>query len=138
MFSQDWLEGAGFSKWWKLFLAVVLLMMVGGWIGTALDENVGEVLLLIFYILMLGLWIVAGISGVVLLRRKYYLTFKSAGIALLLFGWWVPIFLYLGGPLVWWIARSLKPRRKCPACKQIIPGDATRCPYCGADVKPII
>ena len=87
---------------------------------------------------MAGLWLIAGILGLVLLRKKYYLTFSSAGIALLLFGWWVLLFAFAGGAITWWIARSLKARRKCPACKQIIPGDATRCPRCGADVKPII
>ena len=131
MFSSGFLEGKGFFLWWVAFLGSMIIGGIGAVIGSDDVNTVGGVLVFI-------LWIAAGILGVMLLRRKYYLTFKTAGIALLLFGWWVPILLYIGGPFVWWIARSLRPRRKCPACKQIIPGDANRCPHCGVDVTPII
>jgi RNA polymerase subunit RPABC4/transcription elongation factor Spt4 len=91
-------------------------------------------------LLILAVWLSGPVAGVILLSKKKYLgETAGAGCALLvLAGWWaLPIGL-VTGPLLWLVALFLPPRMTCPACKQIIAGDATRCPHCATEVSPII
>lgn len=99
----------------------------------------GTIFLGIIYLGWFG-WFAALIPGVILLYKKKYLSdLGVAGCAsFILFGWLAILLGFLSGPLVWAVALFLPPKRECPSCKTVIPGNATRCASCGTEVTPII
>lgn len=82
-------------------------------------------------------WIGSGIWGMIRIVQKGYLGGLTWGIGCLLFilfGWWaIPIALCLG-PVWLGIAAILEPKKRCPYCKNMIAGSATRCEHCHADL----
>lgn len=107
-------------------------------------EKVGQVIGGVVGGAFLTFWYGCGAYGLwIVVRKGYWAILGDLGcLAWILFGWWgLIIFLALGiglGPITLLIARGLEPRRRCPHCKQIIPGSATRCPHCGGQVEPIV
>lgn len=150
--------GKGCMVYGLVMLALLALMFLGTFLGTGiasvLPEKTGETAFLASAGLSglagmaFGLmWLGGSLPGFAVLAQKKYLAqfagaFTRAGCALILFGWWIPLVLMglalMLGPIWWLIASSLKPRRECPACKQIIAGDASRCPHCAAEVTPAV
>jgi hypothetical protein len=82
------------------------------------------------------LWLLSGIAGTIILIAKGY----AGGLAnwgcivWILFGWWGLLIIPALGPITLLIALSLKAKKRCPYCRELIAGDAIRCPKCQADL----
>jgi len=79
------------------------------------------------------LWVLAGIAGTIIIIAKGY----AAGLGCavwILFGWWGLLIIPAGGPITLLIALLLKAKKRCPYCRELIAGDAIRCPKCQADL----
>ncbi len=117
-----------------IYLGAFILSLAIGII--AYQSDFGTLMLVLAGIL----WVSGSFAGIALMFQKKYLAqVLSWGCVFWLFlGWWLIWFILGLGPFIYAIALTLKPRRDCPFCKVIIPGDASRCPNCHADITPII
>jgi hypothetical protein len=112
---------------WKIgcllygLIAPLIMAWLNGLSGGTMNDAMYTVLL------MLAVWLSGSVMGVILLAKKEY----RAGCALL-------ILAGVTGPLLWLVALFLPARMRCPACREIIAGDATRCSHCATVVTPII
>jgi hypothetical protein len=115
-------------------IALLVLAVSTLAIGERAEEEAGPLAAL-----MLLVWFAGSIPGFILLAQKKYLAwFTALGcIVWLLVGWWAFPLLLVLGPVTWAVALFLTPRRNCPFCRRLIAGNATRCPYCTAEVEPV-
>ncbi len=93
-----------------------------------------------FYTLLIVLWAGSALSGMIWVGQKGYFSGLAwnAGCVFVLVGWWaIPLLLILG-PIWLLIAASLEQKQRCPHCKKMIPGSASRCSFCQGEVVPLI
>ncbi|ABQ89058.1 hypothetical protein [Roseiflexus sp. RS-1] len=89
---------------------------------------------------MIVLWVGSALAGMIWIGRKGYFTGITWNVGcplFVLFGWWAILLLLILGPIWLLIAAFLKPKQRCPHCKEIIPGDASRCSFCQGEVTPV-
>ncbi len=124
---------------WKPFLIYLAVMGGVGLMGIILlsaESGLGVILLMLSGVL----WLAGAYVGFTEMARKGYLgdALGLGCIFWLFLGWWMVGLLAAIGPCVWIYAIRLLPRRACPFCKTVIPGDASRCPQCQSAVTPIV
>jgi len=93
-----------------------------------------------FYTLLIALWAGSALFGMIWVGQKGYFSGMAwnAGCVFVLVGWWaIPLLLILG-PIWLLIAASLEQKQRCPHCKKMIPGSASRCSFCQGEVVPLI
>lgn len=77
-----------------------------------------------------GIWASFAIWGMIKLRDKGRFPTSGCLVGSILLGWWtIPLLLALG-PLLLLTAYLIRPKSRCPHCREWIAQDATRCPKC--------